>query len=169
MGVSLDDKEKGILRYLGKGYDESIDLESIQNYLGDKEYGDFSKKEVIGMLDHLMDTGYVRSKTEGKGDRREEKFYLSQSPLGGKFKKMNLQGRGIIHDTSTLVKRLFGMIFLLAGLGLFLYESPNLTGAVIGPSTNGFLVGVLFIFVGLAFFFVKSKKNEKSKKTKKRK
>jgi hypothetical protein len=146
MGVSLDDEEKGILRYLGKGYDESIDLESIQEYLGDKEYGNFSKKEVIGMLDHLMDTGYVRSKTEGKGDKREEKFYLAKGVGAGVRKRMKLQGRGFFYEPSRLIKRLTGAVFLLIGIGLFVYEGSNATGAVIGSSSG---VNPIFFFASI--------------------
>lgn len=160
MGVSLDDEEKGILKYLGN-YDEAVGLESIKRYLNNQGYGGFTSIELIEKLDNLANVGYVRSKTEGKGDKREEKFYLSRVPLGGKFKRRSLQGRGIVHDTSNLVKRIFGCVFLLMGIGLLAYEAPNLTGAVIGVSTSGFLVGWLFILIALMFFFIKPKKSKK--------
>lgn len=163
MAVSLDDEEKGILKYLGKGYEESINLENIQKYLGDKEYGNFNKRKVAEMLDHLIDTGYIRSRTEGKEDKREEKFYLTKGIGAGVRKRMQLQGRGFFYDSSRLVKRLTGVVFLLMGIGLFIYQSPNLTGAVIGTPTNDFLVGGLFIFIALVLFFIKPKKIKKKK------
>jgi hypothetical protein len=108
----------------------------------------------------------VRSKTEGKGDNREEKFYLSKlfgGLEGGLRKRRSLQGRGILHDTSKLIKRLLGSVFLLMGVGLFVYESPNVTGAVIGNSTTDFIVGGVFILLALGLFFIKSKKSNKKK------
>lgn len=76
MGVSLDDEEKGILKYLGK-YDEAVGLENIKRYLNNQGYGGFTSIELTDKLDYLVDVGYVRSKTEGKGDKREERFYLT--------------------------------------------------------------------------------------------
>jgi hypothetical protein len=169
-------EEKGILKYLGRGYEESINLKDITKYLNESDYVDdadkkmeFSIHKTRKMLDHLAETGYVRSKTEGKGSAREEKFYLAKGMGAGVRKRMQLQGRGFFFDPSRLVKRLTGMVFLLVGIGLFVYQSHSLTGAVIGTPTNDFIVGALFIFIGLAFFFFKPKKKEKDKKVKKRK
>jgi hypothetical protein len=159
MAISLYDEEKGILKYLPKDSEEAVTLKDITKYLTNMGYSNLGAREAENMVDHLIDAGYVRSRTEGRGDKREARFYLSKVPfVGGKAKQKKLQGRGIVHDTSRLIKRIFGGIFLLIGLGLALYEGSNLTGAVIGIHTSGFLIGALFVFVGLAFFFVKPKK-----------
>jgi hypothetical protein len=173
MGVDLKREEKGILEYLGPEYEESFDLKDITKYLNNSHYIDpstkksvvFSLNDTREMLDHLKETGYVRAKTT-KG---EQKFYLSKGLGAGLRKRMEVQGRGFFYEPSRLIKRLFGVVALLAGIGLFVYQSPNLTGAVIGTPTNDFVIGALLIFAGLAFFFVRSKKDEKGKKSKKRK
>jgi hypothetical protein len=149
------------LKYLDNKSGSNITIEDITNYLKKQDYEELSKKELRGKLDNLIDLGYVRAKTEGKGDKREEIFYLSEYLGSGLRKKRNLQGRGIFNDTSRLIKRLLGSFFFLIGIGLFLYEMPGLTGAVIGPSTSGFLVSVLFVFVGVATFFINSKKKKR--------
>ena len=97
-------------------------------------------------MNHLIDYGYVRSKTEGKGKEREEKFYLSNILGGGSRKRRNLQGRGIINDTSRLIKRLTGSFFFLVGLGFIGYEIFTPTGAVIS-SGEGFNLTSLFSFL----------------------
>lgn len=162
MGVSLDDEEKGILKYLGRKYEEEATIDDLTKYLSDLGYGRFSKREFIDKMDHLIDLGYVRSRTEGKGKDRQEIFYLSKLALGlwgGVAKKRNLQGRGPQHDISRLFRRMMGALFLAMGLGLFAYEGPRLTGAVIGTHIQGFLTGALFIFFGLALLFIKPKKS----------
>lgn len=137
--ANLDKKEKGIVKYLGTNYDESLSLNDITQYLKDVGYEDTTRKNVLEKIDNLIDLGYVRSRTKGKGDNREEKFYLSKSLLGGRFKRRGLQGRGFLHDTSSLIERLFGSVFVLFGLGVLIYEGLNITGAVI---SNGEGIGI---------------------------
>lgn len=162
MAIHLDDEEKGILKYLGRRDEDSVTLNDITRYLDDMGYGGFSKREAENMLDHLIEAGYIRSRTEKIQNTRQQVFYLSRVPLaGGKAKQKRLQGRGIIHDTSSLIRKLLGSVFLLMGLGLFAYEGPKLTGAVIGVHTGGFFVGGLFIFIALVLFFFNPKKNKK--------
>jgi hypothetical protein len=173
MGINLKKEEKGILKYLGPRYEESFDLNDITKHLNKSQYIDpktskpivFSLNDTRGMLENLEETGYVCAKTS-KG---EEKFYLAKGLGAGVRKRMELQGRGFFYEPSRLIKRLFGVVSLLAGIGLFVYQSPNVTGAVIGTPTNDFIIGALFIFVGLVLFFIKTKKVEKNKKSKKRK
>ena len=134
--VSLDDEEKGILRYLSIDPDEAASRNDITKYLSSSGYNPVSPQDLKDKLDNLMDYGYIRAKTEKSGRSRIEKFYLSKALLGGKSKQKKLQGRGgIIQDTSKLVKRLFGSIFLLFGLGFFIYDSV-ITGAIISSQEN---------------------------------
>jgi hypothetical protein len=168
--------ENGIVRYLQPESENAIRLSDITKYLNKCEYLDdkgnkitLSQDRTRTMLDHLTKYHHTRAITKGDGDDREEAFYLAKGLGAGARRKMKLQGRGFFYEHSRLLRHLTGVVFLLMGIGLFLYETPNLTGAVIGPSTSGFLVGMLFIFVGLAFFFIKPKKSEKNKKSKKRK
>lgn len=157
--VVLDKEEKGILRYLGKEDEGSVPLKDITNYLSSKGYN-LPLPDVEDKLDHLIDVGYVRSRTEGKGSNRVEKFYLSNLAaglLGGVGKKRSLQGRGIKHDLKGLLKRAFGSIFLVFGVGLFLYDA-TLTGAVISSSggLSSGLVLPVFLFVAGGALLVNS-------------
>ena len=148
--VNLASEEKGILKYLGKGYDEAMDLDDITKYLESHGYSKLSDEAARERLDHLIDTGYVRSKTEGKGSQREEKFYLSKWIGEGVRKQKYLQGRGIIQDTSKLIQRLFGSIFILIGFGFLLYQSLHMTGAFISSIQA---VAPTFVFA-LALFII---------------
>lgn len=145
MSVRLDDEEKGILRYLGRGYSESLDLNDITNHLNDLGYSKVSKKEVLDKLGNLMDYGYVRSKAEEKGPVKNYRFYLARGIGGGGRRSKSLQGRGLIHDTSSLIKRLFGSVFLLFGLGVLIVSGSGTTGAVIS-SGDGFTVTFVLSF-----------------------
>ncbi|MCX6750820.1 MAG: hypothetical protein NTZ83_05155 [Candidatus Pacearchaeota archaeon] len=159
--IELSDEEKGIVRYLGKRGEKIITLDDIQKYLDSQQYKDndekFNIKEVRGMMNHLHDVGYSSSKTVQRGNDRKEAYYLAPA---GRFRKRLSQNRGLEQDVMSWLRRVTGSVFLLMGLGLFAYEGPKLTGAVIGVHTSGFLVGALFVFVGLAFFFVKPKKKK---------
>ena len=77
MTIPLDKKEKRILRYLEPGYDGALNLNDITSYLQSNAYPNISEKGVAKRLDHLIDVGYVRAKTEGRGNNRDERFYLS--------------------------------------------------------------------------------------------
>lgn len=139
----MDDEEKGILKYLGKNYDEAEGLKNIVSYLKDQGYSNTSLSDVRDDLDHLIKSGYVRSKTDGKGANRNEKFYLARIIGGGVRKRKELQGRGFFRDIAKLVERLSGFFFLFAGLIAVVYEGLNFTGAVI---SDGLGVGLAFIF-----------------------
>jgi len=141
--VHLDDEEKGILKYLGRGYDEAVNLKNISHYLRDQGYNNTSLKDMRDDLDHLIKSGYIRSKTEGKGSNREEKFYLARFIGGGEREKRKLQGRGVFRDLGKLIERLSGAFFLLFGLGVVIYGDLNVTGAAISNSAG---VGLTFIF-----------------------
>ena len=151
--VSLDDEEKGILRYLSIDPDEAASRNDITKYLSSSGYNPVSPQDLKDKLDNLMDYGYIRAKTEKLGRSRVEKFYLSKALLGGKSKQKKLHGRGgIIQDTSKLVKRLFGSIFLLFGLGFFIH-SLNITGSSISSSGNFnpvFIPTLALAIIGLA-------------------
>jgi len=142
--VNLDGEEKGILRYLGKE-EESVGFTDITRYLARRGYEETNNRAITEKLDHLIEVGYVRSKTEGKGNKREEKFYLARRIGGGGRKRKQLQGRGIIYDTSKLVQRLFGSVFLLIGFGFIIYEGLQMTGAFIS-STQTIDLTVIFAF-----------------------
>jgi hypothetical protein len=141
--INLDYEEKGILKYLGKGYEKAITLDEIKDYLKKVEHlegEDLSKKEIRSKLDHLIDVGYVRSKTEGTGEQRKEKFYLSNILAGiegGVGRKKGLQGRGPWHDLSRLVKRLFGFVFFLSIFASVSFLFPNVTGNTILGNITG--------------------------------
>jgi hypothetical protein len=174
MPIYLTEPELGILNCLGTKNQRLLKLKDITQYLNDSEYKN-EKGEPISinytreMLNKLTHYDYVRSKTIQEENTSEPRFYLAGGTGGGVRRRMKVQGRGFFYEPSRLIRNLTGVVFLLAGIGLFLYESPSLTGAVIGTPTNDFIVGAVFIFVGLAFFFIKPKKGEKSKKNKKRK
>ena len=133
--IKLDNEEKGIVRYLSVE-EEALDLDEIIDYLQDHGYEKLEKSGAMEKLDHLIDVGYVRSKTIGMGKDREEKFYLAKKLGGGGRRRKQLQGRGIIYDTSKLIQRLTGSIFLLIGLGFLTYQSLRITGAVISSSES---------------------------------
>ncbi len=146
--ISLDSEEKGILRYLGNKKEESLNLHNIVEYLKTHGYSDLTVKDAREKMDYLIDLGYVRSKTTGKGENREEKFYLSRTPLGGRYKQKQIQGRGIIYDTSKLIQRLFASVFLLIGFGFIIYSISGITGAVI---SSGQSMAPTFVFAFLLF------------------
>ncbi len=157
--VHLDDEAKGILRYLASNYKQSSGLPDIVEYLKDSGYDDVTRRSVTEDLDYLRDVGYVRSKTKGKGEDREEKFYLSRMPFGGRFKRRGLQGRGVLHDASSLVKRLTGGFFFLFGFGVIIYEGLNFTGAVISTNNQigiSSILGFALLLIG-GFLFKKKK------------
>ncbi len=148
VNMPLDTEEKGILRYLGNKEEEVLNLDSITKYLKKHGYEDLNLKAAREKLDHLIDVGYVRSKTEGKGDNREENFYLARRLGGGGRERKRLQGRGIIYDTSKLIKRLVGSAFLLIGFGFIIYESLQMTGAFISSAQT---IDLTFIFAFALF------------------
>lgn len=169
MAIRLKNEEKGILSYLGESYKDSINLKDITKYLKAQEYDVDSIKDVREDLNHLIRVGYVRSKTEGKGDKREEKFYLSRTPLGGKYKQKQVQGRELIHETSKLWQRifnpkLFGSLFLLFGFGFVAYDSLNVTGAVISSAETfnpAFFLICLLLAVGIVLLTKSIKESKK--------
>jgi hypothetical protein len=155
--VSLDYEEKGILKYLNKSSDSDITIDDLADYLKNQDYGELSKKELRERLDHLIEKGYIRAKTEGRGEKREEVFSLTRYIGSGVRQQRHLQGRGIINDTSRLVKRLFGSIFVLSLAASIFFLSPDFTGNIIGNTTatwsNSSLISFgLFVFALLCGF-----------------
>lgn len=156
--ISLDSEEKRILSYLGGNYKESVGLGDIVEYLKDVGYEGVTRRNVLDKLDRLSDVGYVRSKTKGKGEHRDEKFYLSGAPLAGKYARRGLQGRGVVHDTSKLIRRLFGSVFLFFGLGAVVYQGLNVTGAAVSSGSGGSLSFVFaFALIVVGTFLLKKK------------
>lgn len=143
--IPLDDEEKGILRYLGNKEEEGLNLDNIVEYLKKHGYKDLDLKDAREKIDRLIDVGYMRSKTKGKGDDREENFYLARRLGGGSRKRKQLQGRGIIYDTSKLIQRIGGSAFLLIGFGFLVYQSLSITGAFIS-STQPVVPTFVFAF-----------------------
>ena len=112
-----------------------MNFESIRSYLESRGYNETSPNEVREKLENLTDKGYVRARTIKRGRENEERFYLSSYIGEGLRKRRSLQGRGIRHDISSLLfKRWFGSVFLLFGIGFFIYSNFTLTGAVISSS-----------------------------------
>ena len=160
--VNLDQEEKGIVRYLG-GKSQAINVSDIVEYLKDHGYGSLDKKQAIERLDHLMEVGYVRSKTIGKGKSREEKFYLSKGIGGGGRRKREVQGRGPLYDIHKSLERFVGAIFVLGGLGFLMYQTIGMTGAFFSSAERvfpGFIFGFTLYVFG-SFLLIHSFKKKK--------
>ncbi len=160
--IELSQEEKGIIRYLG-GRKSKVNVADIVEYLKDHGYDKLDKKEAIEKLDYLMKVGYVRSKTIGKGDNREEKFYLSKWTGGGGRRRRSEQGRGFVRDVQKGIERFVSSIFILVGLGFLVYQTISITGAFIS-STQEIVPGFIFAFILLCigvFLLVGSFKKKK--------
>lgn len=162
--VTEDKEIDGIIRYLGKK-DEAVTFHQLEDYLGNHGYTELHGRELRKELDYLEDMGYVRSSTEGKGNEREERFYLARRLGGGGRLKRNLQNRFIPLDLSKLVKRIVGSFFLLIGIGFFAYSNWNMTGAVVSLSQtrNSTMIMAFVIFVIGGILLVKSFGKKKSR------
>lgn len=151
-GVDLEPEEKGILKSLGSK-NQALNLDSIKNYLEHQAYENVEKKDIRKSLEHLSDLGYVRSKTKGEGNDREEVFYLSNYVMGGIRRKSSLQNRGPWNDLKKFYQKFLGSIFLLVGLGFFIYYGLSMTGAVVSSGeilTPGFVLSFVLFVVGMA-------------------
>jgi hypothetical protein len=146
--INLDDEEKGILKSLSTKKDEALNLNDITKYLKVHDYVDqnIKPREIREKMEHLADLGYVRSRTEISGNDREELYYLSNYVMGGVRKKSTLQNRGVFNDLRKFVQKFTGAIFLLFGLGFFVYEGLSLTGAFIFSLNNGATLTFVFSF-----------------------
>lgn len=170
MGVKLDDEEKGIVRYLGTNYKESIKLDDIQDYLNDSQYLNednkiikFSKSDTRNLMNRLIDVGYVRSKTQEEKGKRVERFYLTNiaGVAGGISKRLGLQGRSPKHTVTSLIGRIFSSFFILSLAASFFFLYPAFTGNVIGKMSAGqseFLSFFLFLIALVFGFFAFKKK-----------
>ena len=158
--VPLSRKEKRILRYLSPKKEEASPAEEIGEYLINNGYvNDFKINDIEEEMDYLIDKGYVSSVLAREGREAIPKYYLSNTLLvGGKTKQKRLEGRGVVNNLEKIIRRIIGIIFLFSGIGLSFYEGLNLTGAVIGANTSGFLVGVLFIFIAFTLLVFDPKK-----------
>lgn len=170
--TELDSTEKGIVRLLGSAEDDAVNLDELKTMLNKAGYEVENVSDLRQDLDHLIDVGYVRSKTYGKGSDREEKFRLTNYVVGGTRRKIEEQGRGVIPSTAKMYKRWFGKVsgafFLLIGLGVFIYEGIGMTGAVISSServTPAFILGFALFVIGVTVL-EKSYKQEREDKKK---
>jgi hypothetical protein len=166
---SLDDEQKGMLRFLGKKEDAE-EINDIRKYLSQGGYGSISEKVARDKLDELIDLGYVRSKTEGKPGNKTERFYLSKGVGAGRRARATLQGRNYVWgDLGSLIKRITGAALVLFGVGVFVYQTPSLSGAVISNANlkgGNFILPISSLILGglLLFKSLKSKPTKKKEK-----
>jgi hypothetical protein len=166
----LDESQKGMLKFLGNKK-EAENLEEIREYLHKEEYGSLSKKVTREKIQELIDIGYVRSRIEQVGKSREERFYLSMGVGAGKRARATLQGRNYVWgDLPKLlgrIKKVTGAILVLFSIGIFVYQTPSLSGAVVSASDvkggdfilpfSSLILGGLLLFKSLKFKKVKKK------------
>lgn len=162
--TELDKTEKGIVRLLGSAEDDSVNMDELKTMLNKAGYDVKKVSDLREDLDHLIDAGYVRSKTYGKGAQREEKFRLTNYVVGGTRRKIEEQGRGVIPSSTKMYKRWFGAGFMVLGLGLFIYEGLTMTGGAVGSQVKasfGAIIAFALFVAGLAILESPFKKHKK--------
>lgn len=150
--TELDPVEKGIVRLLGSKEEDAVSLHEIREMLKNSGYEVGEISQLREDLDHLIDSGYIRSRTYGKGKDREEKFRLTNYVVGGERRKIEEQGRGVIPSATKMYKRWFGSIFVLIGLGFFIYDGLRMTGAIFSSGTQispGFIFAFALFVIGV--------------------
>jgi predicted transcriptional regulator len=174
----FDKEERSILFYLGYRHNNAkypgeklpayMSIDEVVDYLKSNKFSDVSEKRVRKELDRLIKSGHLNSKKLGKGDNNQEVFYLSDS-----YKKEveeENEKEGTSSDSywtrenrmsSGGLAGLLGFVFLLASLGIVIYEGLNMTGAVVGVSAPKFLISGVFLLIGLFLLSLRQRKAKK--------
>lgn len=150
--TELDKEETGIVRLLDRDKENAVTLDELQEMLAKSGYRKVEIPDLREDIDHLIDLGYVSSRTYGGGKDRKEKFYLTHYLVGGGRRKKAEQGRGLIPSATKMYKRWFGSIFMLAGLGFFIYDGLRMTGAIFSSVTQispGFIFAFALFVIGV--------------------
>lgn len=155
----LGDVEKEILKSLKSGRSRGLTTPEIRDTLI-KEGHTTTLKEVKEGVGELIDYGSVRGYVNRSGDRT---YYLSRGLGSGYRNQTKLLGKpNLLLDTYKFFQRVFGVVFVLFGLGSIIFLSLSLTGKVIlaqmpSPVNAMFYLSFLLVLIGGALLFISSK------------
>lgn len=156
----IDDLGKEILQKLRGRKEGGLTTREIRDAIEEDMGGDYRVKgeEVRNQLGELIERGDVKAYTKKDG---KVKYYLSKGIGSGYRSQKKLQGRDFFYNISKMYERILGSIFILFGLGFFIYQNSSMSGAVISNSTSmetSFIVSFCALALGGFLLFKSFKK-----------
>ncbi|MBU2612478.1 MAG: CD20-like domain-containing protein [Nanoarchaeota archaeon] len=156
----LDELKQDIIRIIPS--EEGLSFKELKKILEEDGRDEtLNSLEIKENLKDLIKYGALKAYTQKEGEKVETKYYLTKGIGSGYRNQAKLLGKpNPIRDSYKFLKRMFGFIFILSGIGLFVYSPLKISGAAIleplvySPMGTS-IVSFLLIFIGLIFLFKK--------------
>jgi hypothetical protein len=157
----LDSLQKEILKTLKSGRSSGLTTGEIKSAIERDGYEVPGLKEVKEGIGELIEYGSVRGNVLRGG---EKKYYLARGLGSGVRNQARLLGKtNVFLDTYKFLQRIFGVAFLVFGIGFITYGGLSSTGNIISASTPssldiGFILSFMLMLIGGILLFRNSKK-----------